>query len=273
MNRLVGAGQIRLVAESPARPHGETQDTIRGSKDPHYVLAAHLPNPEGTACSSCGFTYSTDRPLCPPVVEALRTLTARAHTRSFSDYSTNQLRALEREHCGTGRCRRCGFVYTPTVRVCPTSRRIAIELESRFKAPMSEVRAGQGLCSGKGQVWTVSGNKSAPWRQAVAACGQCPLLTSCTTELDRRLANGEKIRDQILAGRLFSGKGDEIAPEMFDAYADRCGAKTKRRKPRPKSRPPRRAATDQSIPASSPAQDVPASPAGGQPTLFKGAVA
>ncbi len=62
-------------------------------------------------------------------------------------------------------------LHPPAVRVCPpTSRRIAIELESRFKAPMSEVRAGQGLCSGKGQVWTVSGNKSAPWRQAVAAC-------------------------------------------------------------------------------------------------------
>ncbi|MDV6297072.1 hypothetical protein OCS65_29640 (plasmid) [Rhodococcus aetherivorans] len=203
----------------------------------------------------------------------MRTLTARAHTRSFSDYSTNQLRALEREHCGTGRCRRCGFVYTPTVRVCPTSRRIAIELESRFKAPMSEVRAGQGLCSGKGQVWTVSGNKSAPWRQAVAACAQCPLLTSCTAELDRRLASGEKIRDQILAGRLFSGKGDEIAPEMFDAYADRCGTKTKRRKPKSKRRPSRRAATDRIVPASPSAQDGAASPAGGQLTLFKGAVA
>ena len=273
MNRLVGAGQIRLVAESPARPDGETHDTILGSQDPHYVLAEHLPNPEGTACSSCGFTYSTDRPLCPPVVEALRTLTARAHTRSFSDYSTNQLRALEREHCGTGRCRRCGFVYTPAIRVCPTSRRIAIELESRFKAPMSQVRAGQGLCSGKGQVWTVSGNKSAPWRQAVAACAQCPLLTSCTTELDRRLASGEKIRDQILAGRLFSGKGDEIAPEMFDAYADRCGAKTKRRKPKPKRRPTRRAATNRTASPSTPAQEVPASPTGGQLTLFKGAVA
>ncbi|MDC3729077.1 MULTISPECIES: hypothetical protein [unclassified Rhodococcus (in: high G+C Gram-positive bacteria)] len=119
----------------------------------------------------------------------------------------------------------------------------------------------------------MSGNKSAPWRQAVAACAQCPLLTSCTTELDRRLASGEKIRDQILAGRLFSGKGDEIAPEMFDAYADRCGAKTKRRKPKPKPRQARRATTARTAPASTPAQEVPASPADGQRTLFKGAVA
>ncbi|MCD2114605.1 hypothetical protein LQ384_26230 [Rhodococcus rhodochrous] len=119
----------------------------------------------------------------------------------------------------------------------------------------------------------MSGNKSAPWRQAVAACAQCPLLTSCTTELDRRLASGEKIRDQILAGRLFSGKGDEIAPEMFDAYADRCGAKTKRRKPTPKRRPTRRAATNRTASPSTPAQEVPASPTGRQLTLFKGAVA
>ncbi len=192
MNTLVGAGPLRLVADRPAPPVRETHDTASAREDPHHILAEHLPNLDGTVCSACDFIYSKDRPLCPPVVQALRTITARAHTLSFSDYSVDQLRAMEREHCGVGRCRRCGFVYTAGVRLCPTSRRIAIELESRFKAPMSEDRAGQGLCSGKGQAWTVSGNRSAPWRQAVAACAQCPLLTQCNTELERRLASGRR---------------------------------------------------------------------------------
>lgn len=90
--------------------------------------------------------------------------------------------------------------------VPPHLARIALELETRFKAPpISEIKAGKGLCSGKGTAWTVTGNESAPpWRQAVAACAQCPLLAQCATELERRLSNGEKISDQILAGRLFS---------------------------------------------------------------------
>lgn len=273
MNTLVGAGSLRLVADRPAPPPGETHDTASAREDPHHILAEHLPNLDGIVCSACDFIYSKDRPLCPPVVQALRTITTRAYTRSFSDYSADQLRVMEREHCGSGRCRRCGFVYTADVRLCPTSRRIAIELESRFKAPMSEVRRGQGLCSGKGQAWTVSGNRSAPWRQAVAACAQCPLLTQCNTELERRLANGEKIQDQILAGRLFSGKGDEITPEGFDAYADRCGVKTKRRKHTTRPRPRQRVVATQPDLTSTPPQNVQASNAGEQLILFKSAVA
>lgn len=273
MNTLVGTRPLRLVTDRPTPLTGETRDTASANPGPHHILTEHLPNPDGTACSACGFAYSKNRPLCPPVVLALRTMTAHAHTRSFSDYSTDQLRAMEREHCGAGRCRRCGFIYTASVRLCPTSRRIAIELESRFKAPMSEVRAGQGLCSGKGQVWTVSGNRSAPWRQAVAACAQCPLLASCSTELERRLASGEKVRDQILAGRLFSDKGDEIAPEKFDSYADRCGVKTKQRKDKPRQQPSQRVVTDQNAVTSPPPQAVLKSPARKQLTLFKSAVA
>ncbi len=272
MNTLVGTGPLRLVTEIPT-PHEEARNTASARADPHRVLAQHLPNPDGTACTMCHFGYSKDRPLCPPAAQALRTLTSRAHTRSFGDYSVDQLRAMEREHCGTGRCRRCGFVYTPSVRLCPAARRIAVELESRFKAPMSEVRAGQGLCSGKGQVWTVSGNKSAPWRQAVAACAQCPLLAPCAEELERRLAGGEKIRDQILAGRLFSGKGDEVALEKFDAYADRCGAKTKRRNAKPRHRPSRRTTASSAVTTAAPPQGVPGPTAGEESALSESVVA
>lgn len=267
MNRLVGVGRIRLAADGPIHPREKTADRSSVRTEPHCTTREHLPNDDETACSTCGYTYTKDRPLCPPVVQALRTLTARAHTRALGTYTTDQLRTIEREHCGTGRCRRCGFVYTPTVRACPTSRRIAVELQARLKAPMSEVRAGQGLCAGKGQVWTVSGNKSAPWRRAVATCHQCPLLASCTTELDRRLASGEKIRDQILAGRLFSGKGDEITPEMFDTYADRCGVKTK---PRGSTSQPR-AARRRTVPTSTPEDRQP--PTSDQVPLVTPAVA
>jgi hypothetical protein len=266
MNTIVGAGLLRLVTDRPTPPNGETRDTRSASDDPHPILAGHLPNPDGTACARCDFGYSKDRPLCPPVAQALRTLTAGAHMRSFSDYSVEQLRAMEREHCGAGRCRRCGFVYTPRVRLCPTSRRIAIELESRFKAPMSEVRAGQGLCSGKGQAWTVSGNKSAPWRQAVAACAQCPLLTQCNTNLERRLASGEKIQDQILAGRLFSNTGTEVDRERFDTYADRRGMKTRDRN----RRPPRRRQKAQCVAV---ARTEPAPTVGEQLALFESVAA
>lgn len=239
MNTLVGTGRTRLVADSPAPPLRGIHDTSSAGIDPRHTLAEHLPNPAGTACSTCGFAYSKARPLCPSVARALRTMATRTDARSLSAYSTGQLRAMERNHCGTGRCRRCGFTYTPSARLCPTSRRIAIELESRFKAPMRETRAGQGMCSGKGVAWTVTGSESGPWRQAVAACAQCPLLAQCTADLERRLASGERVQDQILAGRLFSGKGVEIEPSGFDAYADRFGAKTKDRNYRPRRRPTR----------------------------------
>ncbi|WP_330136741.1 hypothetical protein [Rhodococcus artemisiae] len=163
-------------------------------------------------------------------------MATRTQTRSFSSYSTDQLRAMEREHCGTGRCRRCGFTYTPSARLCPTSRRIALELESRFKAPMSEPRVGQGMCAGKGLAWTVTGNESSAWRQAAAACTQCPLLAQCTADLERRLAGGEKITNQILAGRLFSTQGVEVKVEKIEQYADRCGMKTRDRNHRAPAR-------------------------------------
>lgn len=236
MNTLVGTGRTRLVPDSPAPLVREIRDTPSASKDPRHTLAEHLPKLDGTACSTCGFAYSKDRPLCPPVARALRTMATRTQTRSFSSYSTDQLRAMEREHCGTGRCRRCGFTYTPSARLCPTSRRIALELESRFKAPMSETRVGQGMCAGKGLAWTVTGNESSAWRQAAAACTQCPLLAQCTADLERRLAGGEKITNQILAGRLFSTQGVEVKVEKIEQYADRCGMKTRDRNHRAPAR-------------------------------------
>jgi len=236
MNTLVGTGPLRLVTGRPTPPPQGARRAPSSSKDPRHILARHLPNMTETACSTCHFVYSKEQPLCPPVAEALRKMATSAPTKSLSNYSTTRLRAMQREHCGTGRCRRCGFVYTPSVRLCPTSRRITLELETRFKAPISEIKAGKGLCSGKGTAWTVTGNESAPWRQAVAACAQCPLLAQCATELERRLSSGEKISDQILAGRLFSTQGAEIDIEGFDKYADRRGVKTKGRSSRARRR-------------------------------------
>ena len=108
--------------------------------------------------------------------------------------------AMAREHVGEGRCRRCGFVYSGQVRLCPTARRIAAELESRSKAPVTQPRAGQGLCAGKGSAWNVTGREAAPWKRAIAACSICPLLAQCEAELESRLAAGAKISEQIIAG-------------------------------------------------------------------------
>jgi|GEM_PF-1416980 len=261
MNTLVGTGPLRLVTGRPTPPPQGARRAPSSSKDPRHILARHLPNMTETACSTCHFVYSKEQPLCPPVAEALRQVATSAPTKSLSNYSTTRLRAMQREHCGTGRCRRCGFVYTPSVRLCPTSRRIGLELETRFKAPISEIKAGQGLCSGKGAAWTVTGNESAPLRQAVAACAQCPLLSQCNAELERKLSSGEKISDQILAGRLFSTQGVEIAVEKFDEYADRRGMKTKGRSSRS-----RRRAAGCSTPTPMPA-------ASDQLTLFKSVAA
>lgn len=264
MNTLVGAGPLRLVAASPSRPGGQTENTANVGVDPRRILAEHLPNPDETACSSCGYTYTKAKPLCPPVADALRVMNSRAHARSFGNYSTKQLRAMEREHCGAGRCRRCGFVYSPNARLCPTSRRIAIELESRFKAPMSEVRAGQGLCFGKGRAWSVTENESAPWRQAIAACAQCPLLAQCEARLENQLASGAVISDQIVAGRVFSTQGAEIKPEKLEDYANQCGMNTKGRNQRPRPRRTTVRATSAPAPAATPREQLP---------LFEGAAA
>nr|WP_271209428.1 hypothetical protein [Rhodococcus wratislaviensis] len=198
------------------------------------ILAKHRPNHDHTSCTACGFVYTPARPLCPPVAGALRELSTgalRSQDRSLGHYTTGRLRAMAREHTGEGRCRRCGFVYASQVRLCPTSRRIAAELETRGKAPVTQPHIGQGLCAGKGSGWTVTGTTAAAWKRAMAACSVCPLLAQCETQLEDRLATGVKVREQIMAGRLFTVTGREIEPAGVDAFAVARGRTKKKQKP------------------------------------------
>ncbi|WP_368679939.1 hypothetical protein R1X32_00905 (plasmid) [Rhodococcus opacus] len=198
------------------------------------ILAKHRPNHDHTSCTACGFVYTPARPLCPPVAGALRELSTgalRSQDRSLGHYTTGRLRAMAREHTGEGRCRRCGFVYTSQVRLCPTSRRIAAELETRGKAPVTQPHIGQGLCAGKGSGWTVTGTTAAAWKRAMAACSVCPLLAQCETQLEDRLATGVKVREQIMAGRLFTVTGREIEAAGVDAFAVARGRTKKKQKP------------------------------------------
>lgn len=246
MHTLDGVSAVRLAAARSgiARFKLDGHDRV-GDKHIRGVLATHLPNHDGTSCAACDFVYTSKFPLCPSVAGALRELSsgdprAPQQKSSLADYSTDRLRSLAREHCGEGRCRRCGFVYAGEVRRCPTSRRIANELEARAKTPLTQAPAGQGLCVGKGAGWTVRGHDPAPWKRAMAACSMCPMLAQC----ESRLAAGETVREQIMAGRLFTVRGDEIPAEKVDEYALARGRRKKTDK---------RAAPPTPSPASDPA--------------------
>lgn len=275
MNTLVGARASRLADTRPDVGR-DSIDRI-ADRDLGTVLATHRPSHDATSCRTCGFAYSEKYPLCPDVADALRTLAAgdARHTTpsaGLGPFSTKRLRAMAREHCGQGRCRRCGFVYAGKLRSCPTARRIAHELESRGKAPVTQPSPSQGLCAGKAGGWTVHGNAPAPWKSAMAACRICPLLAQCDTDLNARLATGDKISEQVIAGRLFTVTGREIAVDEIEAFAVARGH-SKKRKPRP--RPTQRAATAPTAPTPTPTppQSVQSSTTGKQLALFTSAVA
>ena len=233
MNTLDGAGAVRLATDRPDAFAIKVDGHDRiGDKALREVLASHLPNTSGTACTACEFVYTPDLPLCPTVARTLRELSSgyarpQTATSPLARFSTERLRAMAREHCGEGRCRRCGFVYSGEVRTCPTYRRISAQLEARAKAPVTQTVAGQGLCAGKGAGWTVAGHDPRPWKRAIAACSLCPLLAQC----EAQLAAGGKVSEQIMAGRLFSTSGDEIVAEKVDDYALARGRRKKKEKP------------------------------------------
>lgn len=235
MNTLDGAGALRLATASSHAGREKVDGHDRVTNGPlREILAKHRPNHDHTSCTACGFVYTPARPLCPPVAGALRELSTgalRSQDRSLGHYTNGRLRAVAREHTGEGRCRRCGFVYASQVRLCPTSRRIAAELETRGKAPVTQPHTGQGLCAGKGSGWTVTGTTAAAWKRAMAACSVCPLLAQCETQLEDRLATGVKVREQIMAGRLFTVTGREIEPAGVDAFAVARGRTKKKQKP------------------------------------------
>lgn len=240
MNTLAGARPTRPASIS--HPSWVERDDAR--RDPHKVMAAHRPNPDGTACTACGVVYTTDRPLCPPVADALRALVRIDRTprpqSSLSSYSTSKLRVMAREHTGQGRCRRCGFVYSGPVRTCPTARRIATELESRSKAHVTAAGTDQGLCAGKGKAWTVTGHDAARWKRSIAACSLCPLLAQCQADLENRLAAGGTVYEQIIAGRVFTAKGVEVHDVERLAAHRRPGTPTTQPRPtEPEPVPPR----------------------------------
>ena len=243
MNTLDGTRAVRLADTHSKATSGNLDDGERVAYGPfREILAKHLPNAAGTSCVACDFTYTPTLPLCPPVATALRELSsgdARSDNPKspLARYSTVKLRAMSNTHTGKGRCRRCGFVYSAQMRQCPSSRRIAAELESRGKAPVTQPRANQGLCAGKGVGWTVSGHQPAPWKRAIAACSVCPLLTQCNAELEERLAAGKTVREQIQAGRLFTISGREIPANKIEEFAVARGrtknAKRQTRKQKP----------------------------------------
>ncbi len=240
MNTLVGATAVRLAMNSPDIGRTKVDGHVRVANGPHRdVLATHLPNHDGTSCVTCAFVYSEKQPLCPSVADALRELSSgnsrsRVQNSHLAGYTTSDLRGMARQHTGEGRCQRCGFVYSGRVQSCPTSRRIAAELEVRGRAHVTQPRTGQGLCAGKGEGWTVQGKAPAPWKRAIAACSLCPLLAQCSADLDARLATGEKISEQIQAARLFSTAGEEIDHKNVDAFATNRGkAKKKQQRQRP----------------------------------------
>ncbi|GAA4490964.1 hypothetical protein GCM10023094_55010 [Rhodococcus olei] len=235
MNTLVGTGALRLTtARSHAGTKPATRDRIADAQR-RAVLAHHLPNRDSTSCTVCSFVYTTKHPLCPAVADALRELSdGRGRPNSswqpLAGHSTERLHTMAREHTGEGRCRRCGFIYSGQVRTCPPARRIAALLEARGKTPLTQDRAGQGLCAGKAEGWLVTGNEPAPWKRAMAACTVCPLLEKCEESLNARLAAGEKISEQVHAGRLFTTTGREVAPADIDQFAVNRGRTKKEKK-------------------------------------------
>ena len=235
MNTLDGAGALRLATASShaGREKIDGHDRVTNGHL-REILAKHRPIHDHTSCTACGFVYPPDLPLCPPVAGALRELSAgasRPQDRALGHYTNGRLRAMAREHTGEARCRRCGFVYAGQVRLCPTLRRIAAELETRGQAPVTQPQAGQGLCAGKGSGWSVTGTKAAAWKRAMAACSVCPLLAQCETQLEDRLATGVKVREQIMAGRLFTVTGREVEAAGVDAFAVARGRTKKKQKP------------------------------------------
>lgn len=243
MNTLVGATAVRLAMDSPDIGHTKVDGHVRVANGPHReVLATHLPNHDGTSCATCAFVYTKKQPLCPSVADALRELSSsnsrsRAQNPHLASYTTSDLRALARQHAGEGRCQRCGFVYSGRVQSCPTSRRVMAELEVRGRAHVTQPRAGQGLCAGNGEGWTIQGSAPTPWKRAIAACSLCPLLAQCSADLDARLVAGEKISAQIQAGRLFTTEGEEIAHKNIDAFANYRGKAKKKQQQRQRPAP------------------------------------
>ena len=224
MNTLVGARPMCLAAASPSVEHARCARE-RNSRE---VLAKHRPNHDRTSCVNCGFAYTNATPLCPSSADALRELASRPATWKPSPlgrYSNRELHTMVRQHRGSTRCGRCGFAYTRQMRVCPTARQITSELEARCQHPVPSNRDryllldGQGLCAGKGAAWTVNGGEAAPWKRAIAACSDCPLLVQCEATLDARIAAGDKVRDQIMAGRLFNDTGHEVAAQKIEKFA------------------------------------------------------
>lgn len=230
MNTLVGVATTRL-------PSGDVRvQTVAGCDGrvvdgPHrQVLAEHRPDVTRTSCASCGFGYSEAQPLCPTLAKTLRELASGTHrprSSPLNQYSTAKLRSLIAEHRGEGRCRRCGFVYSPDrEQMCPARRRIADVLACRNEdAAVSAPHQGQGLCAGKGTAWSVSGNDPAPWQRAMKVCSACPLLAQCDAGVRDRLADGQKIREQVVAGRLFTVEGREIKADEIDKFAIARGRK------------------------------------------------
>ncbi|WP_370185176.1 hypothetical protein [Rhodococcus wratislaviensis] len=159
------------------------------------------------------------------------------HVRALADHSDEQLLRLADEHTGNHRCPRCGFVYSATVRFCPTYRRIRNVLESRLLMHVTPSSSPtRGLCAGKGSDWTVKDIDLPSWRKAMDICSECPLLTKCRKELNIQLDSGQRPLEQIIAGLLFTTTGRAVTRAELNEYAIRRGRSARTKCPAAPSR-------------------------------------
>ncbi|MGW5152693.1 hypothetical protein [Rhodococcus koreensis] len=141
------------------------------------------------------------------------------------------------EHTGDHRCRRCGFLYSATVRFCPTYRRIRDALESRRLVHITPSSSpAHGLCAGKGSGWTVTGIDLSSWRKTMDICSACPLQMKCREELNTQLDLSQRPRQQIVAALLFTTTGRAVIRAELEDYAIRRGGSARTDRPVTSSR-------------------------------------
>lgn len=230
MNTLVGAARLCLA---PARSRGDASRVELSDRVPpgpvRDILSAHIPADDTRACACCGFEYTLEKPLCPLVAATLRRLVVTTPTNPLLTLTPGRLHRISREHTGTGRCRRCGFVYSSEVRTCPTARRITAELERRGLEPLSQPDRAVGLCAGRSNLWEATETDPAHWRRAMAACRACPLLAQCEKRVEQLVTQKTPPRMAVAAGMLFNVRGEVVPADKVMQYAISRGHVTKLR--------------------------------------------
>lgn len=120
--------------------------------------------------------------------------------------SPEVLSELLRSHVASaagGRCRRCGFRYSTTVRECPAARAVGKEIKARAQRPptKAEIITAQRdadtairPCLVRPEAWDLDCGNYNVWMTAIAACTQCPFRAECRTELQADMAEDAELR-------------------------------------------------------------------------------